>query len=111
MIFRKKEPSFYDLESKRIQEQLMKLTPGTEEYRKNMDELIALRKFAGEEKEMNQIFTKEGRGGIVGKIVGFLGLGGLALGIAKFEKDGHIFSGQSNGFIKGIISIGTRLFG
>lgn len=108
--FKKKEPTFYERESKRIQAQLESLKPGTDEYKATMTELTNLRKFAGDEKEMNQLLDKSGRGNIIGKIVGFLGLGGLAFGLARFEKNGNLFSGSSNSVISGIVKIGTRFF-
>lgn len=106
-----KAPSFYELESARLQAELAKQKPGTDEYEKTMYELLKLQEFAGKHKEMNQVFTKEGRGNIAGKIVGFLGLGGLAFGLAKFEKGGQFFSGTSSNVISGIVKIGSRFFG
>lgn len=108
---KKKEPSFYERESKRIQAQIESLKPGTEEHKQAMSELMTLREFAGAEKEMNQLLDKSGRGQLIGKIVGFLGLGGLAFGLARFEKNGNLFSGSSNSVINGIVKIGTRFFG
>lgn len=111
MFGRKKNPSFYEAEVQRIQEMAMKLEPGSTEYDNLMKELKTLQDFAGKQKEMKQMFTKEGRGNIVGKIVGFLGLGGLAFGLSRFEKNGHFFSGTSAESIKGIVRLGTRFLG
>lgn len=108
---KQKEPSFYELECRRIQNELSKLSPCSEEYNKAMAELLKLQEFTGKNKEMNQVFTKEGRGNIAGKVIGFLGLGGLAFGIAKFEKGGNFFSGTNNSVISGIVKLGTRFFG
>ena len=108
---RSKEPSFYEQESKRIQDKLVALEPGSEDYQKTMTELVKLQAFTGKEKEMNQLFDKQGRGQIVGKVVGFLGLGALAFGLARFEKNGNMFSGSSNNVISSIVKIGGRLFG
>lgn len=106
-----KEPKWYELEYVRIQQTLSTMTPGTEEYQKAMNDLLNVQKFAGTNKEMNQMFDKAGRGNIAGKIVGFLGLGGLAFGLARFEKNGNFFSGKTDNVISGIVKIGTRFFG
>ena len=108
---RPKELKWYEKEYLRLQETLSTTKPGTEEYQKVMEELLNVQKFAGANKEMNQMFDKQGRGAIAGKIIGFLGLGSLAFGLARFEKNGSFFSGQSNNVISGIVKIGTRLFG
>lgn len=106
-----KAPSWYEEEYVRLQQTLTATKPGTEEYQKVMEELLNVQKFAGANKEMNQVFDKAGRSNVIGKIVGFLGLGGLAFGLAKFEKNGNFFSGQSNGVISSIVKIGARFFG
>ena len=106
-----KEPKWYELEYVRIQQTLSTMTPGTEEYQKAMADLLNVQKFAGTNKEMNQVFDKAGRGNIAGKIIGFLGLGGLAFGLTKFEKNGNFFSGKADNVISGIVKLGTRFFG
>lgn len=111
MFGRNKEPSFYEQELSRLKAELANVKPCTDEYDRLMKEISTLREFVGKEKEMNQLLTKEGRGNIVGKVVGFLGLGGLAFGLAKFEKSGHFFSGNSDNVISGIVKLGTRFFG
>lgn len=112
MFHRKpKAPKWYETEYSRLQEALTATKPGTDEYQKIMNQLLDVQKFAGSNKEMNQMFDKAGRGNIAGKVIGFLGLGGLAFGLARFEKNGNFFSGQSNGVISSIVKIGARLFG
>jgi hypothetical protein len=106
-----KELKWYEVEYARLQEALTATKPGTEEYEKIMTQLLNVQTFAGKNKEMNQVFDKQGRGNIVGKIVGFLGLGGLAFGLARFEKNGNFFSGTNNSVISGIVKLGTRFFG
>lgn len=106
-----KTPSFYEEHLAKLQKALADATPGTDAYEKIMSEMLRLQEFAGKQKEMKQIFTKEDRGNIAGKIVGFLGLGGLAFGLARFEKNGGLFSGTSNNVIGGIVKIGSRFFG
>jgi hypothetical protein len=106
----KGEPSFYERESVRIQAKLEKTEIGTDEYNKLTDELMKLQTFAGKEKERKQFFTKEGKGNIIGKVIGFLGLGGITLAAIKFEKDGHMFSGSSASSVKSAFNIGSKLF-
>ena len=106
-----KTPSFYEEHLAKLQKALADATPGTDAYEKIMAEMLKLQEFAGKQKEMKQMFTKEGRGNIAGKIVGFLGLGGLAFGLARFEKNGGLFSGTSNNVVSGIVKIGSRFFG
>ena len=106
-----KTPSFYEEELARIQKEISSKDPGSEDYEKLINEMKKLQEFCGREKEMKQFLTKEGRGNVVGKVVGFLGLGGLAFGLARYEKSGHLFSGSSSGVISGLIKIGTRFFG
>ena len=111
-MFRKRVPTFYEEESKRIQAELALAKPGTDEYKKLMSDLEALRKFTGEEKEMKQFFDKPGRASLIGKLIGFIGIGGLIFGLTKFEKvDGNMFSG-SNGEMKGgLLKAAFKLFG
>lgn len=111
MAIIKREPTFYQLERNRIQEKLSSLSPGSAEYNEALNDLERLRKFAGEEKEMNSFFDKPGRASLLGKVVGFVGIGGLILGLTKFEKiDGQMFSG-SNGEMKGgLLKSAFKLF-
>lgn len=90
---------------------IQQVEPGSEAYDNLMKELKTLQEFAGKQKEMKQMFTKEGRGNIAGKVIGFLGLGGLAFGLSRFEKNGHFFSGTAAESIKGIVRLGTRFLG
>jgi len=110
-IFKKPEPTFFETESERIQKELAKLDPNSDEYNKLLQKLVSMQELCGKNIEMHQKLTKEGRGNIIGKVVGFLGLGGLAFGLAKFEKGGNMFSGTSEKSISGLIKIGTRFFG
>lgn len=110
-MFGRKTPSFYEDELNRLKAQLQAEKPGTDEYNKVMAQLKDLIALCGKEKENKQFLDKAGRGNILGKVVGFLGLGGLAFGLARFEKAGNIFSGSSSNVISGIVKIGTRFFG
>ena len=99
-----KEPTFYESESARIQEAMIKVEPGSAEYEKLMNRLMELRDFTGKEKEMKERLTKEGRANILGRILGIVGLGGLAIGLAKMEKiDGQMLTGSSAETGKGLI--------
>ena len=53
-LFGKKEPTWYQQEAARIQQAMMTVAPGSNEYKELMDRLTSLREFAGKEKEMNQ---------------------------------------------------------
>lgn len=112
MLGRNRGPSFYEMERKRLQELLLTLKPGTDEYDKTMKEMMTLQEFAGKDKEMRSRLTKEGRSTIVGKIVGFLGIGGLIFGLTKFEKvDGSMFSGSNGEAKTGLLKAAFKLFG
>lgn len=111
MFGRNRQPTFYEEELARLKAELANVQPCTDEYDRLMKEICTLREFVGKEKEMNQLLTKEGRGNIAGKVVGFLGLGGLAFGLARFEKNGHFFSGSSGSVISNIVKIGSHFFG
>lgn len=115
-IFKKKQkaPTLYEVESTRIREELAGVKPGTDEYEKLMNELVKLQAFVGKQKDIDRKMSDAsitGLCGIAGKVVGFLGLGGLAWGISHYEKTGHIFTGQNNGLISNIVKIGSRFYG
>lgn len=115
-LFKKQEkvPTFYEKEIDRLQTLLASQQPGTNEYKETMNELAKLHEFVGKENDIilkNQKLSQQGRDNVVSKVIGFLGLGGLAFGLAKFEKSGHFFSGSSGNVISGIVKIGTRFFG
>lgn len=110
MFGKQKELSFYERESARIQAELEKLSVEDAKYQETLEKMMKLQSFAGKEKESKQIFTKEGRGNIVTKIIGFAGLALTAFGLIKYEKSGGLFSGSSGETMKGILRIGTKLF-
>ncbi len=109
--FWKKQPSDYDMERASLWNKLREAEPGSEEWDTLMNQIIKLQSVHAKEKEMNQFFDKPGRSQVIGKIVGFLGLGGLACATMKFEKEGRIFSGHSNGIISSILNLGSKFFG
>lgn len=108
---KKKEPTFYELESEKLQEKLLETEPNSPEYDALITKLTKLEEIQGKRVERKQHFTKEGRGNIVGRVVGIIGLGGLAFGLARFEKNGNMFSGSSNGVISSIVKLGAKLAG
>lgn len=111
-FWKNRKPSFYEREKERIQEKMALATPGSDEYKKLMDQLNDLRKFTGEEKEMKQFLDKDGKKMVIGKILGFLGIGGLVFGLTKFEKiDGNMFSGSNGEAKKGLLTAAFKLFG
>ena len=107
----KKKPSKYETENERLWAKLRGTEPGSPEWNTVMNDILKMQTVQVKDKEMNQFFDKQGRGQIVAKIVGFLGLGGLAAATMKFEKDGRIFTGHSNGIISSIWNLGSRFFG
>jgi len=111
MFGKKREPSDYEIQRERIFKEIALYKPGTDEYKKLIDQLTELRKFAGDEKEMKQRLDKETKKNIISKVVGFLGIGGLAFGLAKFEKDGNMFSGSSGEAKTGLLKLAFKLFG
>ena len=111
-FFKKRGPSFYESERAKIQEQMSHVQAGTDEYKNLMNDLNALRKFAGEEKEMKQFLDKDGRKTVIGKLLGFAGIGALIFGLTKFEKiDGGMISGSNGEAKSGLLKAAFKLFG
>lgn len=101
-----KAPSFYQEEFAKLQKQLTQETPGTEEYRKVLTAMQQLQAIYGKQK-----FSEKSKSDIATKIVSFLGFGGLAFGLSRFEKNGNLFSGVTQDAIKGLLKIGTKFCG
>ena len=111
-FFKKREPSFYEVEKDRIEAQMRLVQPGTDEYKNLMNDLNSLQKFTGAEKEMKQFLDKDGRKTVIGKLLGFIGIGGLIFGLTKFEKiDVNMFSGSSGETKSGLLKAAFKLFG
>ena len=108
-LFKKKQLSNYELEKTRFEQELSQLKPGSEEYGKVLKQLNDWAEFNGKDHEMKRHFTKDGLGKIVAQGIGVLGMGGLAFGLAKFEKGGNFFSSQSSNAISSIVKIVASL--
>ena len=103
----KGKPNFYKQERDRIQAKMADLEPGSDEYEKLMKRLADLQKFSGKEK-----LDRDGKKMVIGKLLGFAGIGGLIFGLTKFEKiDGQMFSGSNGEAKKGLLSAAFKLFG
>lgn len=101
-----KAPSFYQEEFTKLQKQLAQEKPGTAEYKEVLTSMQQLQAIYGKQK-----FSEKSKSDIVVKIVSFLGFGGLAFGLSRFEKNGNLFSGATQDAIKGILKIGTKFCG
>lgn len=112
MKLTKREPTFYERELERLEKALETLTPGTDEYQKILDQILKWEDFNGKRKEHKARLSKADKGSILGKVVGFLGIGGLIFGLTKFEKiDGSMFSGSSGEAKTGLLKAAFKLFG
>lgn len=112
MFGKERKPSEYEIQRERIFEEMALAKPGTDEYKKLLDQLTELRKFAGDEKDMKKRLDNDTKKTIISKILGFLGIGGLVFGLTKFEKiDGNMFSGSNGEAKKGLLTAAFKLFG
>lgn len=97
----------YDKEELRLQLALMELTPGTPEYKEVQAELKAIVGTRSESRESKRKIAKSDRGGIIMKVLGIAGTIGGVVTIAKFERDGMVFTGEKRSLMDAL----TRTIG
>lgn len=104
---------FYDEEQRRIKEKIHELEVGTPEYKEAWELMRDSNKSFAEHREARRRISKADKGNLLIKILGILGIGATAFGMAKFEKDGGMFTGEKRKWADSIVNILSKfnLFG
>lgn len=114
-MFGRKNPNkaFYDEEQQRIREKIHELEVGTPEYKEAWELMRDSNKSFAEHREARRRISKEAKGNFLIKLLGILGIGATAFGMAKFEKDGGMFTGEKRKWADSIVNILSKfnLFG
>ena len=114
-MFGRKNPTkeFYDEEQSRIREKIHELEVGTPEYKAAWDLMGQTNKTFAEHREARRRISKETKGNLLIKLLGVAGIGATAFGMAKFEKEGGMFTGEKKRWADSIINILSKfnLFG
>ena len=88
---------------------LLEVDPMSDEYDLILQKIASIETIVNADKENHRRITKESKGAIIGKIVGGVVLGGLALGMMQFEKSGNLFGSVGAETSKNILRIGSKL--
>lgn len=114
-MFGKKNPtkSFYDEEQARIKERIRQLEVGTPEYKEAWELMKESNKNFAEHREARRRISKEAKGNFMIKLLGIVGIGATAFGMAKFEHDGGMYTGEKKKWADSIVNILSKfnLFG
>lgn len=114
-MFGKKNPTkqFYEEEQARIKQKIHELDVGTPEYKAAWDLMGQTNKTFAEHREARRRISKETKGNLLIKLLGLAGIGATAFGMAKFEKDGGMFTGEKKRWADSIVNILSKfnLFG
>lgn len=104
---------FYDEEQRRIREKIHELEVGTPEYKAAWDLMRDSNKSFAEHRESRRRISKADKGNLLIKTLGILGIGATAFGMAKFEKEGGMFTGEKRKWADSIVNILSKfnLFG
>lgn len=106
MFGRKDETKrFYDEEQKRIKQKIAELEVGTPEYKEAWELIKETDKSYADHKESRRKISKGDKGNLLVKALGILGIGGIAFGMAKFEHDGGMFTGEKKRWADSIVGI------
>lgn len=114
MFGRKNETKeFYEGEQRRIREKIHELEVGTPEYKAAWDLMRDSNKSFAEHRESRRRISKADKGNLLIKTLGILGIGATAFGMAKFEKEGGMFTGEKRKWADSIVNILSKfnLFG
>lgn len=105
--------AFYDEEQRRIKEKIHELDVGSPEYKAAWDLMRDSNKSFAEHREARRRISKETKGNLLIKALGLLGIGATAYGMAKFEHDGGMFTGEKRKWADSIVNILSKfnLFG
>ena len=104
---------FYEEEQRRIKEKIHELEVGTPEYKAAWELMRDSNKSFAEHREARRRISKEAKGNFIIKLLGIAGIGATAFGMAKFEKDGGMFTGEKRKWADSIVNILSKfnLFG
>lgn len=97
--------AFYDEEQRRIKEKIHELEVGTPEYKAAWELMRDSNKSFAEHREARRRISKADKGSLLIKILGVLGIGGVAFGMAKFEHDGGMFTGEKKKWADSCVNI------
>jgi hypothetical protein len=108
-----KTKQFYEEEQARIEQKIAELDVGTPEYKAAWDLMRDTNKSFAEHREARRRISKEAKGNFLIKALGIIGIGATAYGMAKFEKDGGMFTGEKRKWADSIVNILSKfnLFG
>lgn len=106
-MFGRKNPTkeFYEQEQARIKEKIHQLDVGTPEYKAAWDLMGQTNKTFAEHRETRRRISKETKGNLLIKLLGVLGIGGVAFGMARFEHNGGMFTGEKKRWADSCINI------
>lgn len=114
-MFRKKNETrlFYEDEQRRIREKISELEVGTPEYKAAWDLMRDSNKSFAEHRESRRRISKADKGNLLIKTLGILGIGATAFGMAKFEREGGMFTGEKRKWADSVVNILSKfnLFG
>lgn len=114
-MFWKKNPTneFYKEEQARIRKKIAELEVGSDEYKEAWNLMQQSNKAYAEHREARRRISKSDKGNLLVKALGILGIGATAFGMAKFEHDGGMFTGEKKKWSDSIINILSKfnLFG
>lgn len=106
MFGRKNETRrFYDEEQARIKQRIHELEVGSPEYKEAWELMKESNRNFAEDREARRRISKEAKGNFLIKLLGVLGIGGVAFGMAKFEHDGGMFTGEKKRWADSCINI------
>ena len=115
MFGKKKDDTkaFYTEEQARIKERIRQLEVGSPEYKEAWELMSNSNKCYADHKETRRKISKQDKGNLLIKALGILGIGGVAFGMAKFEHDGGMFTGEKRKWADSIVNILSKfnLFG
>lgn len=105
--------AFYEDEQRRIKEKIHELEVGTPEYKAAWELMRDSNKSFAEHREARRRISKEAKGNFIVKLLGIVGIGATAFGMAKFEHDGGMFTGEKKRWADSIVNILSKfnLFG
>lgn len=105
--------AFYDEEQRRIKAKIAELDVGTPEYKAAWDLIRDSDKSFAEHREARRRISKEAKGNFLIKALGIIGIGATAYGMARFEHNGGMFTGEKRKWADSIVNILSKfnLFG
>lgn len=105
----KEENEAFERARMKLYKKLDETEPGTDEYDKIQKQLEMLSQNEKRIRETRSRITKEGKGNLLLKGLGLLGVGGIVYGVSKFESEGNMFTGQKGGIITSLTRLATKI--